>query len=131
VLGALLRHGEEHAPCEVIRCPCGQRMRSRGRRETRLLTTLGRVNFGRAFYPCSLCSRARFPDDERLEMVHTTYSPGVRRLMARAGSPSHFQQAATDLRCYAGLTAEARRRRGLKTRKLFSASQRLCGKDSG
>ena len=108
VLGTLLRHWEQHAPREVILCPCGQHMRSRGRRGKRLLTTLGRVSFARSLYQCSLCSRGRFPDDERLDIVHTTYSPGVRRLMARAGSQSHFQQAAADLRCYAGLTVEAR-----------------------
>jgi hypothetical protein len=46
--------------------------------------------------------------DERLDIVQTTYSHGVRRLMARAGSQSQFAQAAADLRCYAGLTVEAR-----------------------
>jgi hypothetical protein len=108
VLGTLLRHWQQHAPREVIFCPCGQRMRSRGRRGKGLLTTLGRVPFARSFYQCPPCSQGRFPDDERLDIVQTTYSPGVRRLMARAGSQSHFAQAAEDLRCYAGLTVEAR-----------------------
>jgi hypothetical protein len=83
-------------------------MRSRGRRSKGLLTTLGRVPFARSFYQCPPCSQGRFPDDERLDIVQTTYAPGVRRLMARAGSQSHFAQAAEDLRCYAGLTVEAR-----------------------
>jgi len=108
VLATLLRHGQQHAPREVILCPCGQRMRSRGRRGKGLLTTLGRVPFARSFYQCRPCAQGRFPDDERLDIVQTTYSPGVRRLMARAGSQSHFEQAAEDLRCYAGLTVEAR-----------------------
>ena len=108
VLGTVLSHWQQHAPCEVIRCTCGQRMRSRGRRGKRLLTTLGRVDFARSFYQCEPCAQGRFPDDERLDIVQTTYSPGVRRLMARAGSQSQFEQAAEDLRCYAGLTVEAR-----------------------
>jgi len=108
VLGTLLSQWQQHAPREVVLCPCGRRMRSRGRRGKRLLTTLGRVNFARSFYQCQPCAQGRFPDDERLDIVQTTYSPGVRRLMARAGSQSHFQQAAEDLRCYAGLTVEAR-----------------------
>ena len=83
-------------------------MRSRGRRGKGLLTTLGRVPFARSFYQCPPCSQGRFPDDERLDIVQTTYSPGVRRLMARAGSQSQFAQAAEDLRCYAGLSVEAR-----------------------
>lgn len=108
VLGTLLSHGQQYAPREVILCPCGQRMRSRGRRSKGLLTTLGRVPFARSFYQCPPCSQGCFPDDERLDIVPTTYAPGVRRLLARAGSQSHFAQAAEDLRCYAGLTVEAR-----------------------
>jgi hypothetical protein len=104
----LLSHWQQHAPRELILCPCGQRMRSRGRRAKRLLTTLGRVDFVRSFYQCQPCAQGRFPDDERWDIVQTTYSPGVRRLMARAGSQSQFEQAAEDLRCYAGITVEAR-----------------------
>src|SRR2546423_14637649 len=40
--------------------------------------------------------------------ANNLFAPGVRRLMARAGSQSQFAQAAADLRCYAGLTLEAR-----------------------
>jgi hypothetical protein len=108
VLGCLLTHWQQHAPRETIRCQCGQRMSSRGRRAKGLLTTLGRVPFGRSFYQCEQCHQGRFPDDERLDIRQTTYSPGVRRLMARAGSQSQFEQAAEDLRCYAGLKIEPR-----------------------
>jgi len=108
VLGSLLIHWQQHAPREVILCQCGQRMSSRGRRAKGLLTTLGRVPFGRSFYQCEQCHQGRFPDDERLDIVRTTYSPGVRRLMARAGSQSQFEQAAEDLSCHAGLKVEPR-----------------------
>jgi hypothetical protein len=84
-------------------------MSSRGRRSKRLLTTLGQVSpFARSFYQCDRCHQRRFPDDEWLDMVNTTYSPGVRRLMARAGSQTQFAQAAEDLLCYAGLKVEPR-----------------------
>jgi hypothetical protein len=83
-------------------------MSSRGRRQKSFLTTLGRVPFGRSFYQCARCHQGRFPDDERLDIVNTSYSPGVRRLMARAGSQTPFEQAAEDLRCYAGLAIEPR-----------------------
>lgn len=108
VLGTLLAHWQQHAPREVIRCECGQRMSSRGRRDKGVVTTLGPVPFARSLYQCAHCHRGRFPDDERLDIVHTTYSPGVRRLMARAGSQTQFEQAAEDLRCYAGLKVEPR-----------------------
>ena len=83
-------------------------MSSRGRYGKGLLTTLGRVPFRRSFYQCARCCHSRFPDDEHLDIVHTTYSPGVRRLMARAGSQTPFEQAAEDLRCYAGIQVEPR-----------------------
>lgn len=108
VLGSLLTHWQEHAPREVVLCECGQRMTSRGRRGKGLLTTLGSVPFGRSFYQCEQCHQGRFPDDERLDIINTTYSPGVRRLMARAGSQTQFEQAAEDLLCYAGLKIEPR-----------------------
>lgn len=108
VLGCLLTHWQQHAPTEVVLCQCGRRMSSRGRRAKELLTTLGRVPFGRSFYQCGPCHRSRFPDDERLDIRNTTYSPGVRRLMARAGSQAQFEQAAADLRCYAGLKVAPR-----------------------
>jgi hypothetical protein len=83
-------------------------MTSQGRRAKGLLTTLGAVPFRRSFYQCEQCHQSRFPDDERLDIINTTYSPGVRRLMARAGSQTQFEQAAEDLLCYAGLEIEAR-----------------------
>jgi hypothetical protein len=108
ILGGLLSRWQQHAPREVILCPCGQRMRSRGRRHKKLVSTLGSVPLQRSFYQCAQCGQSRFPDDERLDIVQTTYSPGVRRLMARAGSQTQFEQAAEDLSCYAGLKVQAR-----------------------
>jgi hypothetical protein len=45
---SLLPHWQQHVPREIIRCQCGQRMSSRGWRAKGLLTTLGRVPFGRS-----------------------------------------------------------------------------------
>ena len=108
VLASLLHHWQQHAPKEPILCSCGERMSSRGRRAKQLRTTLGSVPLRRSFYQCEHCRQSRFPDDERLDVVHTTYSPGVRRLMARAGSQTQFEQAAEDLFCYASLSVEPR-----------------------
>ncbi len=108
VMGSLLAHWQRYAPREIIDCVCGQHMTSRGRRAKQLLTTMGPVPFARSFYQCQECRQGRFPDDERLDIVQTTYSPGVRRLMARAGSQTQFAQAADDLLCYAGLSVDPR-----------------------
>ena len=108
VLGSLVAHWQRHTSRKPIRCRCGQPMGSRGRRAKRFLTTLGPVPFARSFYQCARCQQGCFPDDEWLDIVNTSYSPGVRRLMARAGSQTQFEQAAQDLRCYAGLEIEPR-----------------------
>ena len=52
--------------------------------------------------------RSRFPDDERLDIVQTTYSPGVRRSWPERVANPQFAQAAQDLLCYAGLPIEPR-----------------------
>ena len=108
VLGTLLADWQPNGSRPAILCRCGRRMSSQGRRAKELLTVLGQVPFARARYQCEHCSQTRFPEDERLDIVRTSYSPGVRRLMARAGSQTQFEQAAQDLLCYAGLALEAR-----------------------
>jgi len=108
VLASLLEHWQRHAPKEIVLCPCGQRMTSHGRRVKQLRSTLGSVPLSRSLDQCHACGRSRFPDDERRDIVQTTYSPGVRRLRARAGSQTQFEQAAEDLLCYAGLRLDPR-----------------------
>lgn len=108
VLGTLLKDWQPTGSRPRIACGCGRRMCSQGRRAKQLLTVLGPVPFARSCYQCAHCAQTRFPADERLDIVQTSYSPGVRRLMARAGSQTPFAQAAQDLLCYAGLELEAR-----------------------
>jgi hypothetical protein len=108
VLGTLLADWQPNGSRPPILCRCGRRMSSQGRRAKELLTVLGHVPFARSLYQCEHCSQRRFPEDERLDIVRTSYSPGVRRLMARAGSQTQFEEAAQDLLCYAGLEVQAR-----------------------
>ena len=76
-------------------------MRSEGPRAKTLTTLLGTVAFLRRLYVCPACGAARFPSDERLDVADTGFSPGVRRLMARAGSRTSFAEAESDLEAYA------------------------------
>ncbi len=83
-------------------------MKSRGRRTKQLLTILGKIPFSRSSYRCPQCHDWSFPADQILNIENTMYSPGVRRLMARAGGGTDFQQAAADLDCYAGIAVDPR-----------------------
>jgi len=94
---------------EPVNCPdCGHRMESRGRRSKRLLTILGPVWYRRTRLECPGCRGALYPGDEALDIVGTTRSPGMRRMMARTGSKSPFKEARDDLRVLAGLTVSAK-----------------------
>lgn len=84
-----------------LSCVCGQPMRSQGVRSKSVYTMLGRIGFRRSRFVCGRCGRARCPGDELLGVVGTGFSPGVRRLMARAGGLNPFGRAREDLEVYA------------------------------
>lgn len=78
---------------EATLCECGAAMESCSRRCKELLTVLGPVPWSRSRYQCPSCGKTRYPGDEELDVCSTGRSPGVRRMMARAGSQSPFQEA--------------------------------------
>ena len=92
----------------AVVCKCGSRMGSQGLRNKELLTILGPVTYGRSMFQCPVCQGTRYPGDEELDIVETTRSPGVRRMLARAGSQSTFKEGHEDLRIYAGLEVNAK-----------------------
>lgn len=108
-LGGLLEGIGSGRQAEPVDCPgCGHRMESRGRRVKELLTILGPVRYGRTRLECPSCRRALYPGDEELDIVGTTRSPGMRRMMARVGSKSTFKEGRDDLKALAGLRVSAK-----------------------
>ncbi|MFZ2053493.1 MAG: ISKra4 family transposase [Candidatus Aminicenantales bacterium] len=105
--GMLAEHGSGRREEEIV-CRCGERMASEGVRRKELLTILGPVSYERSMFQCPSCRATRYPGDEALDVVSTTRSPGVRRMMARAGSQSTFKDGRDDLRIYAGLEVSAK-----------------------
>jgi len=97
--------GREH---RAILCKCGTRMESQGLRRKEVLTILGRVTYCRSMFQCPCCQSTRYPGDEELDIVETTRSPGLRRMMARSGSQSTFKEGRDDLKIYAGLEVTAK-----------------------
>lgn len=89
---------------EPVFCECGATMESRGVRSKELLTILGPVTYRRSLFRCPSCEKTRFPGDEELDIVGTTRSPGLRRMMARAGSRTTFKEACEDLAIYAEIS---------------------------
>ncbi|MGH9364256.1 MAG: ISKra4 family transposase [Thermoanaerobaculia bacterium] len=104
-LAALLRNigsGRQEPP---VLCQCAGRMESQGLKEKQLLTILGPVPYSRSMFVCAACSKTRYPGDE---MLDTGRSPGLRRMMARAGSQGTFNEGRDDLDVYAGIGVSAK-----------------------
>jgi len=83
-----------------------RRMTSSGVRAKTIQTILGPVRFERSRYVCPVCGGVEYSGDRLLGVARTGFSPGLRRLMARAGSRESFAEAAEDLRVYAALEVE-------------------------
>jgi len=107
-LTALLRTIADHEPGPVT-CPrCGVAMESHGRRSKEIITLLGEVIIDRAYYGCEGCEGHLHPKDLLLGLEHTSFSPGVRRLMAKSGARESFARAQEDLVDYAGIRVDAK-----------------------
>lgn len=108
MLGGLLEgigSGRREHP---VSCHCGAVMQSKGIEEKILMTIMGPVPYRRSRYECLDCGEARYPGDEELDVVGTGRTPGLRRMMARAGSRQPFKEAKEDMMVYAGIEVSAK-----------------------
>lgn len=93
---------------EPALCSCGSRMESRGRKKKGIKTVLGDIHFKRSVFVCPDCGASRIPGDELLDVIRTGFSPGVKRLMARAGQRDTFKEARDDLKVFAEIKVSAK-----------------------
>jgi hypothetical protein len=116
---AVLRHGADlleslltdagcGRPKQPLRTPNGQPMHSIGVRIKTITTLLGEVTLRRSVFADAEGLFTRTPLDESLGVGGTSFSPGVRRFMARAGSRTSFAEASEDLAVYAHLDVTAK-----------------------
>lgn len=90
----------------MVACPeCGLAMESLGRRKKELVTMLGEIDYERSYYACTCpgCNGRIFPKDALLDVESTSFSPGVRRLMARLGARDSFAKGEEDLFIFSGI----------------------------
>jgi hypothetical protein len=66
-------------------------------------TILSAIHVNRAYYYCAICKRGMAPKDSDLDIVGTSFSPGLRRLMARVGGKEAFDEGRRDLEELAGI----------------------------
>ena len=93
-----------------VHLPCGQGHQATfveyRRKEVR--TVLAPVHVQRAYYHCGSCGAGVIPKDQALDIVGTSFSPGVRRLMGRVGSKEAFADGRRDLEELAGITVQTK-----------------------
>ena len=98
-------HGGHSGP----RTPCGHGHQAEfiDYRTKHVQTILGDVHLRRAYYHCGQCpeeaGHGLIPKDQELDVVGTSFSPGLRRLMARVGVQEAFALARQDLAELAGV----------------------------
>jgi hypothetical protein len=102
-LTALLRVPAPPLQQRTIACSCGAQAGYRELRSKPVLTAVGKVDVTRPYYWCSACHTGQFPADVELDIEHTQFSPGVRRMQAVVGQEAPFDHGRQQLKLLAGL----------------------------
>lgn len=77
-------------------------------RSKEVTTVLAAVTVKRAYYHCAACTAGVIPKDQELDVVGTSFSPGVRRLMGRVGGKESFNEGRRDLEELAGISVKTK-----------------------
>ena len=82
------------------RIPCGQGHEAAfvDYRIKQVTTVLSEIGIKRAYYHCQKCGKGLIPKDKDLDLENTSFSPGVRRMMARVGAKESFEDGRSDLK---------------------------------
>lgn len=84
-------------------CGSGHEAEFRDYRSKRVVTVLGPITVNRAYYYCQDCDCGVVPKDQEFDIVGSSFSPGVRRMMARVGAKESFSDGREDLKELAGI----------------------------
>lgn len=102
-LNQLLQFEAPAADQRQLPCSCGHHARYQEIRSKPLLTIVGPVRLSRPYYLCSQCHVGQFPVDVELDIAHTEFSPGVRRMHALVGQQAPFDHGREQMQVLAGL----------------------------
>lgn len=92
----------------VLSCENGHDTEFKEYREKELLTVLGPVSVKRAYYYDNECKKGSCPKDVALDIEGTSFSPGLRRIMARAGAYRPFGLGHEDIKEMAAISVDAK-----------------------
>ena len=90
------------------RCRRGHQAEFVDYRSKHLLTVLAPIRLRRGYYHCTACQEGVIPRDAELDVVSTSFSPGVRRMMAKLGGKEPFAEGRADLEALAGIVVKTK-----------------------
>jgi hypothetical protein len=102
-LSELLQFPVPAAEQRRIPCSCGHQANYQELRSKPILTAVGQISIQRPYYLCPHCHRGQFPADVELDIAHTEFSPGVRRMQAVVGHNAPFSHGRRQLKLLADL----------------------------
>ena len=107
-LSQLLCFAAPSADHRTLPCDCGHQADYRELRTKFVLTAVGKVPVSRPYYLCPHCHAGQFPADVELDIEHTEFSPGVRRMQAVVGQEAPFDHGRQQLKLLADLEVTAK-----------------------
>jgi hypothetical protein len=116
----------------AVKCGQGHRAHFIEYRDKQLVTALSPVLVKRAYYHCEQCQEGVIPKDRELDIVDTSFSPGVRRMMGQVGGKEPFEQGRRDLEDLAGVLVKTKtvervsKAIGKQIETVFSAERELA-----
>lgn len=94
LLSAWLALQESAYPAESSPCPhCGEQAAYQFKRSAILLTILGQVEYGRAYYLCATCKQGHYPLDQKLGLRPGQISAELESLTGMTGAQLPFGQS--------------------------------------
>jgi hypothetical protein len=102
-LTELLQFPVPDADQRTLPCSCGHHACYQELRSKPVLTAVGKVTVSRPYYLCLHCHCGQFPADVELDIEHTEFSPGVRRMQAMVGQEVPFDQGRQQMKLLADL----------------------------
>ena len=84
-------------------CPdCGKPMKLLGIRSKNIVSLLGDGTISRGYYGCE-CGNHSLPKDELLDIVNTSFTPGVRRVISQLAACDSFERSSVTLEDVCGI----------------------------
>jgi len=93
---------------KTIPCTKGHMFEFKDFRKKNILTVLGPVTVTRAYYYDPYCKEGYCPKDTALDSKGTSFSPGMRRIMARVGAYRPFGPGHEDISELAGIEVNSK-----------------------